>query len=95
MQPVILIAVVAQVIISRVNRVAGAIAGFLITLGILIWGLDAYNSGYVITLFGLELSLTIFLVACLVWFIFDALELRNALKAREEPAAPPPPAAPM
>ena len=92
MQPVILIAVVAQVIISRVNRVAGAIAGFLITLGILIWGLDAYNSGYTITLVGMELSQAIFLVVCLVWFGFDAMELRNALKAREiQAAAPPPP----
>ena len=38
-------------IISRLNSLAGAIAGFLITTGILVWSFSVYASGDVIVFF--------------------------------------------
>lgn len=79
--PVIIIALVVQSFISKANRMAGAIAGFAITLGILVWGLSAYSEGDAIAFFGIVLSQEIFLLACLVWFGFDTKELVAALRS--------------
>ena len=49
--PVIIVAIVAQSFISKFSRIAGAVAGFLITAGILIWGLSVYGEGYEIAFF--------------------------------------------
>ena len=77
---VILIAVLIQAVINRINRIAGAIAGFVITAGVLIWGLGAYAGGGYITFFRMKLSQPVFLLACLVWFGFDVHALLQARK---------------
>lgn len=86
--PIIIIAILAQWLIAKFNRVAGAIAGFIITAGIMLWGISVYSDGGAITLFGLELSAPVFVVICLVWFGFDYMELQNARKAAAMPAIP-------
>ena len=71
MNPVVIAALVAQSLIARVSRVAGAIVGFLITTGILLWGLSLYGDGEQIALFGVPLSQSFFLGVCLIWYGFD------------------------
>jgi hypothetical protein len=80
MNIVIIAALAIQIIISKTSRIAGAIAGYLITTGILIWGLSAYADGAAIVLFGIELSKAVFVIACLVWYGFDTAEFINARK---------------
>jgi hypothetical protein len=89
MNPAIVGAIVVQIIVSRVNRIAGAVVGFLITTGILIWGLNAYSDGMIITLFGIELSKSAFIIACVVWYLFDGVELFQAWNARGMQVPPP------
>ena len=90
----ILIAVLAQALITRVSRIAGAVVGFLVTTGILVWGLGAYSGGGNITFFGMKLSLPVFLLVCLVWYGFDVNALVQARKHQafqsRLPAATPP-----
>ena len=89
---VILGAVVIQYVVGRISRLLGAILGFIITTGILLWGLVAYGAGSGIAFAGFPLPLPIFVLACLVWYVFDVMELlrafriRRARRAREERA---------
>ena len=80
MNPIVLVAILAQGFIARANRMAGAIAGFILTTGILIWGLSLYSQGSGIALVGIPLSQPIFLVTCLVWYGFNT---RAFLRARQ------------
>lgn len=72
---VILFALMAQGAIAKSSHTAGAIVGFLITTGILIWGLGAYSAGDAIAFFGITLSQPVFIGACVLWYLFDAKEL--------------------
>ena len=72
-------ALILQGMISRTNAKAGAIAGFLITTGILIWGLSVYASGDGIAFFFIPLSRGVFIGACVAWYGFDTIELFRAL----------------
>jgi hypothetical protein len=83
MNIVILGAIIIQVLIAKASRIAGAVVGFLITTGILLWGLGAYTTGSVITLFGVRLSQPVFLLVCLVWYGFDAAEFVAAKKQHD------------
>ena len=85
--PVLVVAILVQWLVSRANRTIGAITGFVITAGVLIWGLSAYSTGGSITFIGIRLSQPIFLVLCLVWFAFDVWDLQNARKAAAAKAA--------
>lgn len=80
MNLIILVAIVAQSYISKTSRMAGAVVGYLITTGILLWGLSLYNAGSGIALFFIPLSKPMFLVACLAWYGFDT---RALLRARQ------------
>jgi hypothetical protein len=82
--PVILIAILIQGAISKNSRMAGAVAGYLITTGIMLWGLSAYAEGDAIALFGVVLSQPAFLVACLIWY---GLDTRDYVRAKRESAA--------
>ena len=82
--PVILLAIVIQGAISKSSRMAGAVAGYLITTGILLWGLSVYAEGDAIALFGVVLSQPAFLIACLFWY---ALDTRDYMRAKQESAA--------
>ena len=83
MNPVILVAIIVQVIIAKVNRMAGAAIGFIITTGILIWGISIYSEGNAIAFFGNALPKGVFIIAIIVWYIFDWRELSAARKAAE------------
>ncbi len=69
--PVIIGAIVVQIIISKVSKVAGAIVGFWITTGILVWGLFIYSDGSQIAIFGTPVSEGLFIASCLLWYVYD------------------------
>lgn len=74
----ILFALMVQSAIAQASRTSGAIVGFLITTGILLWGLDAYSVGGAIAFFGIPLSKPVFIGACVLWYLFDAKGLFQA-----------------
>lgn len=81
----IIIALVIQGIFSIFSKITGAILGFFITTGILIWGLTLYNEGSAIQLSSFQLTQPIFVIACLVWYGYDILAfLKAKSKAKEE-----------
>ena len=79
--PAILVAVIAQALISRFSRLAGALVGLLLTTGILVWGLSVYSAGGQIALLSIPLSQPVFILACLAWYAFDSWELVRAWRA--------------
>lgn len=84
--PVIVGAIIGQSLISRASRIAGAVAGYAITTGILLWGLSLYSGGDQIALFSIPLSQPVFLLSCLVWYGFDTKEFfaaKSVMTARE------------
>jgi hypothetical protein len=78
----IVFAIVIQSLVGKVSRLLGAIVGCGITTGILIWGLSAYAAGDRIGLLGMGLSKGVFIGACVLWYLFDAAELKQAWKTR-------------
>ena len=78
--PVIIIAIIIQALVTKFSRIAGAVMGYLITTGILLWGLSLYNEGDQIAFFGIPLSEPIFIILCIVWYGFDT---RDFLAARK------------
>ena len=84
MNHTILAAVIIQSVISKANLLLGAIVGYVITTGILIWGLSVYSNPYhYIAFFGIELSKGVFLALCVIWYIFDTFELMAASSQTE------------
>jgi hypothetical protein len=82
--PMIIVAIIIQYVVAKSSRKAGAIVGFVITIGILLWGISVYGEGGEIELFGISLSEPIFYIACLVWFGFDTMEFLAAQKRATE-----------
>ena len=78
--PVIVVAIIVQVIVAKFSRIAGAVIGYIITTGILLWGISVYGQGNQIALFGIPLSQPILLMACLVWYGFDTRDFMAARK---------------
>jgi hypothetical protein len=93
MNPIIIIAIIVQSFVSRANRMAGAILGFVITTGILLWGVSLYAQGGEIAFLGFPLSQPVFLIVCAVWYGFDVRSFMRAraLSGRTIMAPPPPP----
>ena len=83
----ILGALLPQHFITRSDRLAGAIVGFLITTGVLIWGNGAYAQSGGIAILGIALSQPIFIMACIAWYIFDARLLLAAIAEKHAIAA--------
>lgn len=81
--PVIIVALIAQAFISRVSHLAGCIAGYLITTGILIWGLSVYSDGDAIALFGVPLTKSVFIFACIFWYGYDTYALFGSERTEE------------
>jgi hypothetical protein len=82
--PIIIAALLIQGFLSKASHLAGSLAGYLITTGILIWGLGAYSNGEAIALFGIILSKQAFIIACLVWYGYDTYELLAGGSAQAE-----------
>jgi len=82
--PLIIGAIVLQGAIAKGSRVAGAVAGFVITTGILLWGISLYSDGSQIALFGIPLSEPVFVIACIVWYVFDTREFIAARNAKSQ-----------
>jgi hypothetical protein len=80
--PIIIVAVLIQFVVGRISRLLGAILGFLITTGILIWGVMIYGAGGQISFATFPLPFPIFILACLVWYVFDVRELMTAFRVR-------------
>jgi hypothetical protein len=85
--PIIVIAIIVQAVISRISLIAGAICGYLVTTGILIWGMTVYGEGDQIAFIGIGLSQPIFIVACLIWYGVDTYEMSKVLQALKEQKA--------
>ena len=84
----VVVAVLIQAVVARVSRLLGAILGFLITTGILIWGVMIYGAGGQIAFATFPLPFPIFILACVIWYVFDVRELVVALRVkggRQEP----------
>lgn len=79
----IVVAVLIQAVAGRVSRLLGAILGFLITTGILLWGVMVYGAGGQIAFGPIPLPFSVFILACVVWYGFDVWELVVALRVRE------------
>ncbi len=77
--PVIIVAIVVQSWISKASRTAGAIVGFVITTGILLWGLAIYDQHGQIAFFGIPLSQPVFVILCIgcLPFLTHAGHLRD------------------
>ena len=71
LNPIIIVALIIQGLISRVSHLAGSIAGYLITTGILLWGLSVYQDGDAIAIFGAVLSKQVFIFSCIFWYAYD------------------------
>ena len=84
--PLIVGAVIVQWIAGKVSRIAGAVLGYVITTGILVWGLSLYTQGDAIAFFGIQMSQVVFIVLCLVWYAFDTREFLRARKLSENGA---------
>jgi len=82
--PVIIIAIIVQCFVSKVSRIAGAVVGYLITTGILVWGFSLYADGYQVAFFGIPLSQTVFLFACAWWYSFDTKEFNAAARENSD-----------
>lgn len=87
MRLLILFAVAIQGMASQMNRTAGAVAGFVITTGILLWGLLLYSMGSGMMLVGFPLNLPLFLMACAVWYFINIQMLLKARTAARMAAA--------
>jgi len=59
-------------VISTFSGIAGAICGFFITTGILIWGLLAYNEGGYIAIRSAKLTFAWFIAIVIFWYLIDA-----------------------
>ena len=81
--PVIILAILIQSIIAKFAKVAGAVFGYAITTGILVWGLSLYADGDEIAFFGIPFSQGLFLFAILVWYGFDTKEFLKVKKEAE------------
>ena len=90
MNPIVIVAIIAQSFISKASRMAGAIAGYVITTGILLWGLSLYNAGSRIGFLGIPLSEPIFIVICIAWFGFDTRAFLRARAFAKQTAQPKP-----
>jgi len=80
LNPIIVSAVILQVLIAMNSRIAGAIIGYLITTGVLVWGMVVYAQGNQMAWLGAPLSEQVFIIACLVWYCFDTKEYITARK---------------
>jgi hypothetical protein len=72
---VILFALIIQSAIAKSSHKGGAIVGYLIITGILLWGLSVYAAGGFITLFTFPLSKSFFMGACIFWYLANTKEL--------------------
>src|SRR3989339_369899 len=82
--PVIIGALVIQAIVRNISSIAGAIFGYIITTGILIWGLSVYAEGNIITFFSIPLSKQIFLYAVFAWYWLEKNEKSQSDKLDSE-----------
>ena len=77
------IALLIQGGVSKLDVLAGSIVGYLLTTGILIWGLTVYNNGNGMTFFGFKLEQPVFWTLCGIWYTVDTYQLVRALNKRK------------
>lgn len=80
--PIVVVAVLIQSAIAKKSRQNGAFAGYAVTTGLLLWGLNVYGAGGSMALFGIEVSQPLFIGFCLFWYAFDTKELLLAKRQR-------------
>lgn len=81
----IIVGIIANVIIPRLHKLAGAIFGFVFSTVVLIVGLVAYAEGGSMALRGvLRIPQWLFLLLVAVWYAFDVHLLRRALREQRE-----------
>jgi hypothetical protein len=77
----IVVAIIAQVLISTFSSILGAICCFFITTGIFIWGLLVYSDGGYIAIRSVKLSFGWFIAFVVFWYVLDGYFF---LKARSQ-----------
>jgi hypothetical protein len=80
---IIISAIVIQWIFSLISKLAGAILGFFITTGFLVWGINSYSTGGFIEVANHPITQPVFFLACLVYYGFNILEIIKALKNKK------------
>ena len=81
--PVLLVGILIQLVVTRLSRLAGAILGFVITTAMLGLGLYLYAGGNAVAILGFQLSLPLFLIAILLWYGYDTLGLLNVRREKQ------------
>lgn len=85
---IVVIAILVQIIADRINRLAGAVVGFLATTVVLVWGINLYShSQQSVAIFFIPLSLEGFIFMCLLWYVVDVFSLSKALAERQRSKA--------
>jgi hypothetical protein len=80
---IIISAFIIQWVFSLISKLAGAILGFFITTGILVWGINSYSTGGFIEIANHPITQPVFFLGCLVYYGFNVLELIKALKNKK------------
>lgn len=68
-------AVLLQRLLRRASPLAGVVLGFLLALGLLLWGLASCAIGGLMSFLGIKLSPPVFLSMCVLWFLLDTVDL--------------------
>jgi hypothetical protein len=65
----LLLALGAQLVISYISKLAGAIFGVIVTTGILIWGITVFAQGGAMSFMFQRQSEAEFITICLIWWL--------------------------
>lgn len=79
---------IVQSAIARTSRIGAAIFGYIITTGVLIYGLSWYAGSSstekrFIEFFGIDLSQNVFIVLSLAWYAYNTWHLTMAVRERQ------------
>ena len=73
--------IILSIFISRINKLVGGIVSFLVTTGILVFGLSLYaEPGWTLMIFGIEISKGVFIILIIVWYAFDIKQILDRIK---------------
>lgn len=82
---ILISAIIAEVVISLINRKIGAILGVIITAVITVFGIGVYAGGQYIKFFGIRIDFPIFMLICLAFLSLDVRRWTGLKKASEPP----------
>ena len=88
MTPIIIAAaVLAVIVLRRVNRVIGSFFAILLAVGVGVWGLVIYRTGGGLAFAGMRLPRSVFFGIVVLWLVLEALALWQTLARRKREAS--------